>query len=195
MIRASNDYLGLDESPIQASSQESTALLYVRAFAAWRRLCSVCVPHVWVSAGLWSKWLLNYHVILKTWLFFVGVLVLSARFASVHDGAQTSAKNRKAKEVVFQHSSIFFVSQQLGNLLDCPPTTSPLSVFEDAFSLSLLGIALPTFVWLSFTLSPFTPWVNCNPSFFYLTLFKAQCHQRQCYSQLPQRLNPPHQQF
>lgn len=67
------------------------------------------------------------------------VFVLSASFASVHNGA--SGENCKAEEVVFQCCLISFVSQKLGNHLDYP---LPLSVlfFLRMLSLSLLGIAL-----------------------------------------------------
>lgn len=60
----------------------------------------------------------------------MGVFTLSARFALVYNGAQTSGRNCKAEEVIFQCSSsaVFFVSQTLGDMLDC--ISHPLSVFR-----------------------------------------------------------------
>lgn len=85
---------------------------------------------------------------------FVGVFVSSARFVSVHDGAQASDKDCKAEEIVFQcFFTIFFClsnteqSPRLPPTLSLPIHTQPtLTVFQDAFSLLLLGIGLPKFV-------------------------------------------------
>lgn len=143
----------------------------------------VCVC-MWVSGGLWSETPLNYHLILKHDCLFVGVFVLSARFALVHNAAQMSGKNRDAEGDTFHCSTSSYLSFKTQQFFRLPPPTL-LSVFSRLPS-SNLGVTVPTPVWLSFT-----PSLHSTPP----TSFKHRCPRRQCYSGLPQQLRPPLQKF
>lgn len=157
-------------------------------------VCCVC-GFVWVSAGLWSKWLLNHHPILKyDRLLWVYLFCLSARGLQQCTVVQSQVTREfKSRGSCISVLSFYFVLYLKNWAISQLPSNSPSSCFSE-LSLSLLGFALPKSVWLSFTLSLFTPWMSSSP-LFYLTPFKPLYHRHLCCSVMPQQLSLPHLQF
>lgn len=125
----------------------------------------------------------------ETWLLFVGVFILSVRLVLVHKDAQIRGIVN-SKRIHFRAPlPLFFVFQTQSNLLGCPlpPPEYCLQLsFRHRtayFSLTSINVLFSLLGW-------------AGPSFkFNLAVFKHRCHQRQCYSELPQQQSPPHQQF